>query len=295
MDMDKERKELYGRGEGIRGVLLLFVILIGAALAVLGLMIFLSKISEPIRVSSFEIVSLEGGKILVKNTGEVAIKKGELSVLVNGQRDDSINEDIGPGQAGVIEIKEPQKEALISVKLGKQEESVPTKPASPTTSTASTTTIPSRICPAVCVPMWQLKQNSCTYTSCGSGCGPDNSITFSTESLCKQRIIATSITTPIPLNASLTAKLTAPATAEVNKSFTVTVKAQSGAGINRLALFYNNSWQFYGCAGNQICENTWSITEKAGTYLYYGYVDDAKGSDWTSPRHILVTVGSQQA
>lgn len=292
MDMAlRQWKELYGRGEGIRGVLLLFIILIGAALVVLGLMIFLSKISEPIRVSSFEIVSLEGGKILVKNTGEVAIKKGEFSVFVNGQRADGINEDIGPGQVGVIEIKELQKEALISVKLGNQEESVPTEPASPTTTTASTTTIPSRICPAVCVPMWQLKQNSCAYTSCGSGCGADNVTTFRTETECRQKIVSVATTTSIAANTPLTATLEAAVTATANKTFPVTIKARSGSGINRLGLFYGNSWNFYGCSGNQICENTWTITEKeAGTYLYYGYVHDAKGGDWTSPRHILVTV-----
>lgn len=43
------------------------------------------------------------------------------------------------------------------------------------------------ICPAVCVPMWELKDNSCVYNECGSGCGVDNKATFSTEQDCKDK------------------------------------------------------------------------------------------------------------
>jgi hypothetical protein len=45
-----------------------------------------------------------------------------------------------------------------------------------------------QICPAVCTPMWELKDNACVYTSCGSGCGPDAVNTFATESACKAKL-----------------------------------------------------------------------------------------------------------
>jgi len=48
------------------------------------------------------------------------------------------------------------------------------------------------VCPAVCIPMWDLtEQNgqlSCVFNSCGSGCGPDNEITFATENECLDNI-----------------------------------------------------------------------------------------------------------
>ena len=55
-----------------------------------------------------------------------------------------------------------------------------------------------KICPAVCIPMWELKQVQCIkapcypvceYVECGSGCGPDNVKTFSTMRECDSKII----------------------------------------------------------------------------------------------------------
>lgn len=42
-----------------------------------------------------------------------------------------------------------------------------------------------RICPAVCVPLWTVQNNECVFNECGSGCGPDNITSFSTEAECK--------------------------------------------------------------------------------------------------------------
>jgi hypothetical protein len=42
-----------------------------------------------------------------------------------------------------------------------------------------------RICPAVCVPMWELKGGQCLFTDCGSGCGPDSKTTYGSEAECQ--------------------------------------------------------------------------------------------------------------
>ncbi len=44
------------------------------------------------------------------------------------------------------------------------------------------------ICPAVCVPMWEIKDGRCAYNECGSGCGPDYQASFRTEDECKARL-----------------------------------------------------------------------------------------------------------
>lgn len=41
-----------------------------------------------------------------------------------------------------------------------------------------------RICPSVCVPMWELKAGRCDFTDCGSGGGPDSKTTFESEAEC---------------------------------------------------------------------------------------------------------------
>ncbi|GBE19063.1 hypothetical protein BMS3Abin16_01676 [archaeon BMS3Abin16] len=41
-----------------------------------------------------------------------------------------------------------------------------------------------RMCPAVCVPMWEMKKGRCVFTDCGSGCGPDGETTFKSEAEC---------------------------------------------------------------------------------------------------------------
>ena len=43
-------------------------------------------------------------------------------------------------------------------------------------------------CPHVCVKTWELVNNNCNYNPCGSGCGPDEQTTFSTEAACKLKI-----------------------------------------------------------------------------------------------------------
>ncbi len=52
-----------------------------------------------------------------------------------------------------------------------------------------TTTTDARICPAVCVPMWNFDTvaNKCVFNDCGSGCGPDNETTFLTQDACMSK------------------------------------------------------------------------------------------------------------
>jgi hypothetical protein len=47
-----------------------------------------------------------------------------------------------------------------------------------------------KICPAVCVSLWELDiiNNICTYNDCGTGCGVDNITTFETEQECLNKI-----------------------------------------------------------------------------------------------------------
>lgn len=45
-----------------------------------------------------------------------------------------------------------------------------------------------RICPTVCIPMWVLKDNKCTFNDCGSGCGADGITTFETETECLAKL-----------------------------------------------------------------------------------------------------------
>lgn len=43
-----------------------------------------------------------------------------------------------------------------------------------------------QVCPAVCVPMWEIQNNSCVFNSCGSGCGPNMITSFETEQECQK-------------------------------------------------------------------------------------------------------------
>ena len=45
-----------------------------------------------------------------------------------------------------------------------------------------------RICPTVCVEMWNLKDGNCVFNACGSGCGPDGTATFKEEAECLLRL-----------------------------------------------------------------------------------------------------------
>ena len=42
-----------------------------------------------------------------------------------------------------------------------------------------------KFCPAVCVAMYELKEDRCAYNECGSGCGPDGKTTFNSLKECK--------------------------------------------------------------------------------------------------------------
>ncbi len=42
-----------------------------------------------------------------------------------------------------------------------------------------------RVCPAVCVEMYEIQNGSCVLNSCGSGCGPDAVTTFDKLSQCE--------------------------------------------------------------------------------------------------------------
>jgi hypothetical protein len=41
-----------------------------------------------------------------------------------------------------------------------------------------------QVCPAVCVPMWEIQNNTCVFDECGSGCGPNRITTFETREEC---------------------------------------------------------------------------------------------------------------
>ena len=43
-----------------------------------------------------------------------------------------------------------------------------------------------KICPAVCVPLYEIVDSDCVFTECGSGCGPDGINTFSNLASCTQ-------------------------------------------------------------------------------------------------------------
>ncbi len=42
-----------------------------------------------------------------------------------------------------------------------------------------------RICPAVCVEMYEIKNSTCAFNECGSGCGPDAVTSFGTIEQCQ--------------------------------------------------------------------------------------------------------------
>lgn len=41
------------------------------------------------------------------------------------------------------------------------------------------------ICPAICVEMYEIENNECTFNECGSGCGPDGLNSFYTLEQCQ--------------------------------------------------------------------------------------------------------------
>ena len=42
-----------------------------------------------------------------------------------------------------------------------------------------------QVCAAVCIPLWEIKNNACVFNSCGSGCGPDGITRFGTKNECE--------------------------------------------------------------------------------------------------------------
>ena len=38
-----------------------------------------------------------------------------------------------------------------------------------------------RICPQVCIPMWEMRDNKCEFNQCGSGCGAGSEILFTSN------------------------------------------------------------------------------------------------------------------
>jgi hypothetical protein len=49
--------------------------------------------------------------------------------------------------------------------------------------------MPGKICPMVCIGLWEVKGQGCVYNECGSGCGADNVTSFKTESDCLQNFV----------------------------------------------------------------------------------------------------------
>ena len=47
---------------------------------------------------------------------------------------------------------------------------------------------PRDVCPAVCVPAYEIVKDKCVYDECGSGCGPDGAYTFETLEQCEQGV-----------------------------------------------------------------------------------------------------------
>ena len=44
------------------------------------------------------------------------------------------------------------------------------------------------VCPAVCIPAYEIVRSECVYNECGLGCGPDEVNSFSNSSLCEQAL-----------------------------------------------------------------------------------------------------------
>ncbi len=74
------------------------------------------------------------------------------------------------------------------------------------TASPTPTSLSVPICPAVCIPLWELRSNTCQYNDCGNGCGADGITTFKTEIECKAKLGASpspssvTVTTPVPIS-----------------------------------------------------------------------------------------------
>jgi len=47
-----------------------------------------------------------------------------------------------------------------------------------------------KVCPAVCTSLYEVKDNTCVLNYCGSGCGADNSRSFTNIEACKSSLIS---------------------------------------------------------------------------------------------------------
>ncbi len=139
-----------------------------------------------------------------------------------------------------------------------------------------------RICPAVCVPMWENRNGNCEFNQCGSGCGADNQNTFNTEAECRSRIQpaatattsvqATSTTltnetlgaTTTSAGATTTQQTTTTAQATTTTSAATTTTAGPTGGFLARARFITgyqiaaedeNSCLKKGCRQNQFCNS----------------------------------------
>ncbi len=90
-------------------------------------------------------------------------------------------------------IKKVQREVARAVK---RESPKPVVPIQPPKCNPAYLKRPS-VCPQMCRQMWQLKNNACTYNSCGSGCGVDCISTFSSETQCREKINKQIIPLPV--------------------------------------------------------------------------------------------------
>jgi hypothetical protein len=108
----------------------------------------------------------------IRNTGISAISSGDIRFYVDGVvARCSFDGSIGPAET---------KACRLSVSCGNGDVLRATAPGNTDEISCS-----ARICPAVCVPMWRLNNGQCSFTGCGSGCGPDGKTTFSTQEACQ--------------------------------------------------------------------------------------------------------------
>src|SRR3989338_1168941 len=83
-----------------------------------------------------------------------------------------------------------------------------------------------RICPQVCIPMWEMRDNKCEFNQCGSGCGADNQNSFNTEAECRARIVGqTSSTLPQETTSSTLTNTTAQQTTSTSQTTATTSQA----------------------------------------------------------------------
>jgi hypothetical protein len=118
------------------------------------------------------IDSYADGIAQIRNTGTSSISSGDIRFYVDGVTARcSFDGSIGPAET---------KACRLSVSCGNGDVLRITAPGN-----TDETSCSARMCPAVCVSMWQLNNGQCSFTGCGSGCGPDGVKTFATQEACQ--------------------------------------------------------------------------------------------------------------